>query len=137
VIIEELWRDYKLRYIRKRYLRVSSERHGILQTIQKRYLETRKPVQIEDVRFAVDTYAFPIRLYRIVQKTDTIYNFFYNSQGRNIYTLKKLNKHAEILFCFAGRIRRKEHGKVIDTVYVRFLDVNVDVVWCSMKGTGT
>jgi len=74
VIIEELWRDYKLRYIRKRYLRVSSERHGILQTIQKRYLETRKPVQIEDVRFAVDTYAFPIRLYKIIQKTDRIYN---------------------------------------------------------------
>lgn len=74
VIAEELYRDYKLRYIRKRYLRVSAERHGILQTIQKRYLETRKPVQLSDVRFVIDNYAFPIRLYKIIQKTDRIYH---------------------------------------------------------------
>lgn len=74
VIAEELFSIYKLRHIRKRYVIVSPERHGILQVIQQNYLETKKPIQLEDVKHVINTYPFPNRVYKIVNKTDKCNN---------------------------------------------------------------
>lgn len=72
IIAQELFSVYKLRHISKQYVIVSPERHGILQAIQRRYVETKKPVQIEDVLFVINTYGYPNRVHKIVNRTDKI-----------------------------------------------------------------
>lgn len=73
IIAEELFSVYKQRYIRHNHVMQTPERHGILQKLQREYMETRKRVTLLDVVRCINTYEFPARVFKIVTKTDMPY----------------------------------------------------------------
>lgn len=72
IIAAELLNIYKRRYIMKQYIIQSPERHGILQTLHKKYLENKKRITINDVIFLLNNYGFPGRIFKIVNMNDSI-----------------------------------------------------------------
>ena len=89
VLAEEIFSVYKRRYIQKQFVRVSKERHAVLQALHSRYfantpteitkfkhdsaikLTNRVPIKIDDVIHILNTFPNPNKIYKMINLNET------------------------------------------------------------------